>query len=85
LVLGLRPERVTLGGASQNSIQARVELVEPTGLGTVVHFESATQSLKMFTTGRPVLEAGETAPISVKTEDIRLFHPDSGARRFRAA
>ena len=80
VVLGLRPERVEFGPARADSIEARVELVEPTGLGTVVHFETAGQFLKSFTTARPQLKTGETAAISVRTENIRLFDPDTGAR-----
>jgi multiple sugar transport system ATP-binding protein len=85
IILGLRPERVELGPSRANSIDARVELMEPTGLGTVIHFETAGQFLKLFTTERPRLTSGETAAISISTENIRLFDPDTGARiRFPA-
>jgi multiple sugar transport system ATP-binding protein len=55
-------------------------LVEPTGLGTVVHFETGGQFLKPFTTELPALKIGETAALSIKCENIRLFDPDTGAR-----
>jgi multiple sugar transport system ATP-binding protein len=80
VVLGLRPERVELGSPRAGTIPARVELIEPTGLGTVVHFESGGQFLKLFTTERPQLKIAETAEISVRAENIRLFDPDTGAR-----
>jgi len=81
VVLGLRPERVELGPVVRaNSVSARVELVEPTGLGTVIHFESAGQFFKLFTTDRPQVKSGEMATISVKNENIRLFDPDTGVR-----
>ena len=37
---------------------ARVDLIEPTGLGTVVHLLVGGQDLKLFTTERPKLDAG---------------------------
>ena len=80
LTLGLRPERVEIGSPRVGAIAARVELIEPTGLGTVVHFEVGGQFLKLFTTGRPDLKIGDTAAISVRSENIRLFDPETGAR-----
>jgi multiple sugar transport system ATP-binding protein len=80
LVLGLRPERVELGLPREGGIGARVELIEPTGLGTVVHLEAGGQLLKLFTTGRPELKIGEIATISARSEDIRLFDPVTGVR-----
>ena len=76
---GIRPEAVRLGvGAS--GLLARVELVETTGVGTVVHLELGGQFLKLFTTERPKLAIGETVGLSVNAKDVRLFHTESGAR-----
>jgi multiple sugar transport system ATP-binding protein len=85
VVLGLRPERVKLGPRRDDGIEARVELIEPTGLGAVVHFEAGGQFLKLFTTDRPKLTTGETVAISVEPDDIRLFGRETGVRlRFAA-
>ncbi|MDQ0393175.1 ABC transporter ATP-binding protein [Labrys monachus] len=78
VIVGIRPERVVLSG--QGTVPMRVDLVEPTGLGTVVHLELGGQSLKLFTTDRPVLVPGETVTLAIAPEDLRLFDPASGAR-----
>jgi multiple sugar transport system ATP-binding protein len=85
LTLGLRPERIEIGSPRVGSVGARVELVEPTGLRTVVHFEVGGQFLKLFTTERPQLKIGENAAITVRSENIRLFHPDTGKRMRHSA
>ncbi|SEE58832.1 carbohydrate ABC transporter ATP-binding protein, CUT1 family [Rhizobiales bacterium GAS188] len=79
VVAGARPERVVLADG-EGSVAARVDLVEPTGLGTVAHLELAGQLLKFFTTDRPKIAAGDTVHIRVDRTDIRLFHPETGER-----
>ena len=79
VTVGIRPERVTLS-AGDGAFAARVELVEPTGLGTVVHLELAGQFLKLFTTGRPQISVGQGVSIRMDAADIRMFHPQTGAR-----
>jgi multiple sugar transport system ATP-binding protein len=74
---GIRPERVTL--ASEGT-QARVDLVEPTGLGMVIHLVVGGQELKLFTTDRPKVAVGETVRIRMLPADIRLFDRASGGR-----
>jgi multiple sugar transport system ATP-binding protein len=77
VTVGVRPERVTL--ASEGA-DARVDLVEPTGLGMVVHLVVGGQELKLFTTDRPKIAVGETVRIKVQPADIRLFDRTSGVR-----
>ncbi|SDR46649.1 carbohydrate ABC transporter ATP-binding protein, CUT1 family [Rhizobiales bacterium GAS113] len=79
VVAGARPERVVLADG-EGSVAARVDLVEPTGLGTVAHLELGGQLLKFFTTDRPKIAAGDTVHIRVDSADIRLFHPQTGER-----
>ena len=83
VILGARPERVMLHGG-ERGLAARVDLIEPTGLGTVAHLELYGQSLKLFTTERPQIAAGDTVHIRIDPADIRLFDPNSG-ERLRAA
>lgn len=80
VVAGIRPERVLLGNRSSaiDAISARVVLVEPTGVGTVVHLELGGQFLKLFTTERLKLAIGDIIQISIKADDVRLFHPQTG-------
>ncbi|MDR3496394.1 MAG: sn-glycerol-3-phosphate ABC transporter ATP-binding protein UgpC [Ancalomicrobiaceae bacterium] len=79
VTLGIRPERVRLATAD-SGIAAELVLVEPTGLGTVAHLNLGGQLLKLFTTERPRISAGETIYIRVEPDDIRLFDPETGVR-----
>ena len=78
VVVGIRPERVLLSAAG--NVPAHVDLVEPTGLGTVVHLQIGGQDLKLFTTERPHLSVGETVKVSIAPTDLRLFDTGSGVR-----
>ncbi len=40
-------------------MNARADLVEPTGLGTVLHLQLDGQDFKAFTTDRPAITVGE--------------------------
>ena len=79
ITLGLRPERVRLGPPGTGAA-ALVDLVEPTGLGAVVHLILGGQALKLFTTERLVLRVAEPVGLSVAPADLLLFDPLSGAR-----
>ena len=77
LTVGARPERVTL---STEGAAARVDLIEPTGLGTVIHLLVGGQDLKLFTTDRPKLALGDMVHLTIAPSDIRLFDKATGAR-----
>jgi multiple sugar transport system ATP-binding protein len=79
VTIGLRPERARLVPLGEGW-PARVELVEPTGLGTVVHLDLDGQHLKLFTTERPPIRVGETVGLRAAASDICLFDPASGLR-----
>jgi multiple sugar transport system ATP-binding protein len=57
-----------------------VELVEPTGLGTVAHLDLDGQLLKLFTTDRPPIAIGDIVGLRLAPEDLRLFDPETGVR-----
>ncbi|MGO4336835.1 ABC transporter ATP-binding protein [Labrys sp. KB_33_2] len=78
VVVGIRPERAVLSPAG--NVPARVDLVEPTGLGTVAHLEIGGQGVKLFTTERPALTVGEIVKLAIAPGDLRLFDPASGER-----
>jgi multiple sugar transport system ATP-binding protein len=78
VVVGIRPERVSLSPGG--TVPARVDLIEPTGLGTVAHLQLGGQDLKLFTTDRPKLTVGETVKLAIAPGDLRLFEPGTGAR-----
>ena len=80
VVAGLRPERLVITSGDAAALPSRVDLIEPTGLGTVVHLVLGGQDVKLFTTSRPKLAIGEVVPVSVRPQDVCLFDPATGAR-----
>jgi multiple sugar transport system ATP-binding protein len=82
LIVGIRPERVALaaGEGAGNGADAQVDLIEPTGLGTVIHLVVGGQDLKLFTTDRPKVSVGEGVRLRIAPEDVRLFDKKTGVR-----
>lgn len=80
VIAGIRPERIGLMPASEAGVAASVELVEPTGVATVVHVSIAGQQLKLFTTERLQLAGGQPVSLAIKPADVCLFDPADGER-----
>ncbi|WP_159585319.1 ABC transporter ATP-binding protein [Chelativorans xinjiangense] len=76
VTLGIRPEHVVIGGEGR---EAAVELIEPTGFGTILHLALHGLPFKVFTTDRKVLNAGNAATISFPPQHLHLFDQE-GAR-----
>jgi multiple sugar transport system ATP-binding protein len=68
------------GPTTLGETAARIELLEPTGLGTVVHLQLSGQQLKAFTTHRLTLTINALVTLTVQPADLLLFDPDSGSR-----
>ena len=77
VTLGIRPEHVVLGGNGR--VMAPVDLVEPTGFGTILHLRALGGDLKAFTLDRGVAKQGETVGIALPSDRVHLFGED-GAR-----
>ncbi len=80
VIAGIRPERIGLLPAGEAGVTATVELVEPTGVATVVHANIAGQQLKLFTTERLQLAVGQPVSLAIKPADVCLFDPADGER-----
>jgi multiple sugar transport system ATP-binding protein len=78
LTIGIRPEHIPVGGAG--GIPAKVELVEPTGLGTILHVRPFGATLKAFTLSRDDTAVGDTVAIRLPVEWLHLFDAQSGQR-----
>jgi multiple sugar transport system ATP-binding protein len=76
LTVGIRPEHIALGAGP---VQAVVDLVEPTGLGTIAHLTLAGTALKAFSLARPPLAIGAEMAIDLPARRLHLFDAD-GAR-----
>ena len=79
VTLGLRPERIRIQPATSGA-PASVDLVEPTGLGMVVHLDVSGQLLKLFTTERLKLAVGEAVGLGIMPNDVLVFDPTTGDR-----
>ena len=79
ITVGLRPERIRIGPPT-SGVEAIVDLVEPTGLGLVVHLLLGSQPLKAFTTERLSLAVAERVGLSVEPSNLLLFDPATGVR-----
>jgi multiple sugar transport system ATP-binding protein len=77
VTLGIRPEHVVVGGGQ--GAAAPVDLVEPTGFGTILHLRALGADLKAFTLERKTAQVGETTHVTLPPERLHLFD-QSGAR-----
>jgi multiple sugar transport system ATP-binding protein len=78
ITIGIRPEHIPVGG--EGGIPAKVELVEPTGLGTILHVRPFGATVKAFTLTRDATTVGDTVAISLPAERLHLFDAQSGQR-----
>jgi multiple sugar transport system ATP-binding protein len=77
VTLGIRPEHVLVGGGQ--GIKAPVDLVEPTGFGTILHLRALGADLQAFTLERKTAQVGDTTNVALPPERLHLFD-QSGAR-----
>jgi len=78
VIAGIRPEDLTIA-SGDGGIAARVELVEPLGNETLVHWSSPVGTLvSRITAGRPPALA-EQATLAARPAGIHLFDAESGA------
>ncbi len=52
---------------------APVDLVEPTGFGTILHLRALGTDLKAFTLERRTARVGETTSVAVPPDRLHLF------------
>jgi multiple sugar transport system ATP-binding protein len=76
LTVGIRPEHIVLGAGP---IRGTVDLIEPTGLGTIVHLTLGGTAIKAFRLERPPLSIGEAIQLDLPLARLHLFD-DAGVR-----
>jgi multiple sugar transport system ATP-binding protein len=80
VTLGIRPEHVVVGKNEPESIPARIDLVEPTGFGTILHANAFGSDVKAFSLERGLATRGDTVSVSFPVERIHLFDTATGSR-----
>ncbi|SCW86780.1 multiple sugar transport system ATP-binding protein [Rhizobium mongolense subsp. loessense] len=71
VTLGIRPEHVVM--SDQGGMRAKVELVEPTGFGIILHLSLHGLPFKVFTLDREALTAGPEVGVSFPAQHLHLF------------
>ncbi|MEA1651120.1 sn-glycerol-3-phosphate ABC transporter ATP-binding protein UgpC [Nitrospirillum sp. BR 11164] len=79
VTLGLRPEHLALTTPA-DGVPVRVDMVEPTGTGRVVHLALGAQRLKLFTMDTRPLAPGDAVGLMVPPGAPLLFQPGTGTR-----
>ncbi|WP_336802259.1 ABC transporter ATP-binding protein [Kaistia sp. MMO-174] len=80
VTLGIRPEHVLVGKDLPGGIAATIDLVEPTGFGTILHASAFGSDVKAFSLERGLAERGDTVHVQFPVERIHLFDTASGSR-----
>jgi multiple sugar transport system ATP-binding protein len=79
ITVGIRPEHIPVGRAAEPGIPCSVELVEPTGFGTILHVRPFGATLKAFTLNRDAT-VGDAVSVRLPAERLHLFDGQSGQR-----
>jgi multiple sugar transport system ATP-binding protein len=80
VTVGIRPEHVRIGPAGGTGHPTTVDLVEPTGFGTIVHVRVFDLPMKVFTLDRGVAKAGAPVRVDLDPERLHLFDGGTGLR-----
>ena len=75
--LGIRPEHVIL--ADTGALEAKVDLIEPTGFGIIMHVTIHGIPMKIFTQDRGMLTPGPVVRVDLPQDRLHLF--DSEGKR----
>ncbi|MFT2211018.1 ABC transporter ATP-binding protein [Rhizobium giardinii] len=73
ITLGVRPQHICLG-SGENSIPAKIRLVEALGSETVLHADVAGQKILVVAPGQHDLSPGLDISLSLSTAPIHLFN-----------
>ena len=69
--LGIRPEHVVI--AESGALEAKVDLIEPTGFGIIMHVTIHDVPMKIFTLDRAMLDPGPSVRVDLPQERLHLF------------
>jgi multiple sugar transport system ATP-binding protein len=82
LLLGIRPEHLTVSPPATKNLPVQIELVEALGNDTYVTAKLASQSVQARIPPDYPLQTGQSVWLSLTPEKIHLFHPDTGEALF---
>jgi len=80
VMLGIRPEHIEITDNPDAPIEARVDLIEPMGVTTLVHASFAGADLKILSLERPAWLPGTPIRLHFPVEKLHLFDAASEQR-----
>jgi multiple sugar transport system ATP-binding protein len=80
IVLGVRPEHIVVSEDPNAPIAAKVDLVEPMGVTTLLHASFAGEDLKILSLDRPRLSPGEPIRLTLLSDKLHVFDAKSELR-----
>jgi len=79
-VLGIRPEHIETTEDPAVAIEARLDLVEPMGVTTLLHANLGGEDLKILSLERPQIAPGAPLRLRFPVGKLHLFDQASGER-----
>ena len=80
VLLGVRPEHVTLGGANGGGHPAKAEMIEPMGAETIVWTSVADQPFAIRLDGDAPVRVGDDLALRFHPDRLNLFDLETGSR-----
>ncbi|WP_120497306.1 ABC transporter ATP-binding protein [Kiloniella sp. EL199] len=79
---GIRPEHLTLSQekGQDHNIKVTVDVVEPTGLATIVYLSFGKQKICFYTSDRPDIRPRDTVYLEFSENNLHLFDINTGKR-----
>lgn len=78
--VGIRPEDVQVSLRDAGSRMGQIELLEPMGLGTILHIRTNNQTLKAFVLERPDYSISTRITYSLPAAKLHIFDAQTGQR-----
>jgi multiple sugar transport system ATP-binding protein len=80
VIMGVRPEHLTLGGGGPARLTGRIEVLEPTGPDTMVVLRVGSRDVTARLPPRLDLKPGAPIDLSVDVGALNFFDPETGER-----
>ena len=81
VVLGVRPQHLTVGGGGDGSLRGEVAVVEPMGNEQIVYVTLASGSrVVAVAPPEPAVKPGEAVSIAVRANAVHFFDAETGTR-----
>ncbi|HWT29623.1 MAG TPA: sn-glycerol-3-phosphate ABC transporter ATP-binding protein UgpC, partial [Propylenella sp.] len=80
ILAGIRPEHLRISADAGAGLRARIELIEPMGVTTLIHVSVAGEPVKVLSFERQQLAPGMQVGVAVAADRMHLFDPETEQR-----